>query len=62
MTVLVRSLLQQSDIPQEMKRLLCLHFSLVINLLVCYKAHTLLWLGMNKAFVNTILFIFSQKR
>ena len=33
---------------------LCLNSSFVINLLLCYKSHALLWSEMHKAFVYTI--------
>ena len=73
MTVLARSLLEQSEfflhilakaewylnIPQKMKTSLCLHFSFVI--ILYYKSHVLLWSKMHKAFVNTIfVHIFSK--
>ena len=44
--------LVESDIPQEMKTLLCLHFSFVINLPLCYKSHALLWSEMHNSLVN----------
>ena len=63
MTVVTKSLLEQSefflhvwivqsDIPQDMKTLFCLHFSFVINLLLRFKSHALLWSVMHKTFIN----------
>ena len=73
MTVLVRSLLKQSEFfmhaldrvdrySQKIKTSLRLHINFVINLLVHYKCHTLLSSKMHRALVNTIhiFFIFAK--
>ena len=64
MAVLARSLLGQSGLflhvlasrewhsSKKMKTLLYLHFSFFLNVLLCFKSHTILWAEIHKAFVK----------
>ena len=58
-SLLFRSLMFTSGIPQKIKSSLYLHFTFVINLLLCYKFHVLFGSEMHWATVNEILFVFS---